>query len=84
MPQVDGKTIKQRAAWLREEGDKALERYLSAQLGVDHDVLMESETRGRTPQFTPVSLCASARSGEIITARMTGLGRGILEGTPLP
>lgn len=82
MPQVDGKTIKLRAARLREEGDKALERHLSAQLGVDHDVLMESETRGRTPQFTPVSLCASARSGEIITARMTGHGRGILEGTP--
>jgi threonylcarbamoyladenosine tRNA methylthiotransferase MtaB len=83
MPQVDGKTIKLRAARLREEGEKVLQRHLSAQLGVDHDVLMESETRGRTPQFTPVSLCASVRSGEIVTARMTGHGQGILEGTPL-
>jgi threonylcarbamoyladenosine tRNA methylthiotransferase MtaB len=83
MPQVDGATIKARAAKLRDEGAKALDRHLHAQLGLAHDVLMETETRGRTPHFTPVSLCGEARSGDIISARMTGHGAGVLEGTPL-
>jgi threonylcarbamoyladenosine tRNA methylthiotransferase MtaB len=83
MPQVDGKIIKARAARLRAEGAKALERHLLSQLGLEHDILMETETRGRTPHFTPVSLCAEARAGEIVSARMTGHGQGVLEGTPL-
>ena len=83
MPQVDGKIIKARAARLRDEGAKALERHLSSQLGLAHDILMETDTRGRTPHFTQVSLCAAARSGEIVSARMTGHCHGVLEGTPL-
>ncbi len=83
MPQVDGITIKDRAARLRREGAKALDRHLQSQLGLSHDVLMETQTRGRTPHFTPVSLCGEARSGDIISARMTGHGHGVLEGIPL-
>lgn len=83
MPQVDGRIIKARASRLRHEGAKALERHLASQVGLAHDILMETETRGRTPHFTPVSLCTAARSGEIISARMTGHAQGVLEGTPL-
>ncbi len=83
MPQVDGVIIKTRAARLRQEGAKALDRHLQSQLGLSHDVLMETQTRGRTPHFTPVSLCGEARSGDIISARVTGHGHGVLEGIPL-
>ena len=83
MPQVDGKTIKARAARLRAEGAKALERHLQSQIGAEHSLLMETETRGRTPQFTPVMLSATAQPGAIVSARMTGHGQGVLEGTLL-
>ena len=80
MPQVDGNIIKARAARLRDEGAKALERHLHSQIGSKHDVLMETETRGRTPHFTPVALCTPAHPGDIIAARMTGHKSGVLEG----
>jgi len=80
MPQVNGKIIKARAARLRGEGAKALERHLHSQLGTRHDILMETGTRGRTPHFTPVSLAEPARPGDIIAARMTGHEKGVLEG----
>ena len=83
MPQVDGRTVKARAARLRTVGDKALERHVRAQVGRTHDILMETETRGRTPHFTLATLAAGARPGDIVTAHMTGHGHGMLEGTPL-
>lgn len=83
MPQVDGKTIKARAARLRAEGAGALERHLLAQIGAEQPVLMETGTRGRTPHFTPVTLRNPAQRGEIIPARLTGHGDGVLEGTAL-
>ncbi len=81
MPQVDGKTIKARAARLRAEGAKALETHLRAQIGAQQPILMETRTRGRTPHFTPVNLHAPARPGDIIPARLTGMAQGMLEGT---
>ena len=83
MPQVDGKTIKARAARLRAEGAKALERHLQSQIGAEHSLLMETETRGRTPHFTPVTLNTAAQPGAIVTARISGHGHGVLEGTLL-
>ena len=83
MPQVDGKTIKARAARLRVEGAKALERHLQSQIGAERSLLMETETRGRTPQFTPVTLNTAAQPGAIVTARISGHGHGVLEGTLL-
>ena len=83
MPQVDGKTVKARAARLRAEGAKALERHLHAQIGAERSLLMETETRGRTPHFTPVTLNTAAQPGAIVTARISGHGHGVLEGTLL-
>ncbi|MHA1164376.1 MAG: tRNA (N(6)-L-threonylcarbamoyladenosine(37)-C(2))-methylthiotransferase MtaB [Alphaproteobacteria bacterium] len=80
MPQVDGKTIKARAAQLRAQGANALDRHLHSQVGAEHHILMETETRGRTPHFAPVALSTTARPGNIIAARMTGHVKGVLEG----
>jgi threonylcarbamoyladenosine tRNA methylthiotransferase MtaB len=83
MPQVNGKTVKARAARLRAEGVAALERHLRSQLGSEHNILMETERRGRTPHFTPVELRGTAQPGTLVSARMTGHGQGVLEGTLL-
>jgi threonylcarbamoyladenosine tRNA methylthiotransferase MtaB len=80
MPQVHGKIIKARAARLRAQGAHALEKHLHSQLGAEHHVLMETQTRGRTPHFTPVTLNTPAQPGDIIAARMTGYEKGVLEG----
>ena len=83
MPQVKAGTIKARAARLRAEGTKALERHLLAQIGAEQPVLMETGARGRTPHFTPVTLKAPAHPGDIVRARLTGQAHGVLEGTAL-
>lgn len=84
MPQVAGATIKARAKRLREKGARALQAHLQAQLGRAHAILMETERRGRTPQFAPVHLAEGATAGDIVSARMTGLAQGGLEGALLP
>lgn len=83
MPQVDGAAIKARAARLREKGADVLERHMRAQLGSAQSILMESETRGRTPHFTPLDMAVPSPVGEIVSARVTGLGADALQGMPL-
>jgi len=83
MPQVDGATIKERASRLRAQGAIVLERHMREQVGSCQAILMESETRGRTPQFTPLNMTEPAHPGNIVSARVTGLDGGTLEGTLL-
>ena len=65
MPQLDRKTIKQRAARLRAAGQQALDRFLHAQYGQRTEMLVESlrqdqekglVLRGRLANFTEVFL----------------------------
>ncbi|MBV1926657.1 MAG: tRNA (N(6)-L-threonylcarbamoyladenosine(37)-C(2))-methylthiotransferase MtaB [Rhodobacteraceae bacterium] len=72
MPQVNGKTIKKRAAQLREAGVQQIERHLKAQIDKTHRVLMESPHMGRTEQFTEVQFESPQIEGQIIAARITG------------
>jgi threonylcarbamoyladenosine tRNA methylthiotransferase MtaB len=57
MPQVRGPEIKERARRLRETGDVALKRRLASEIGRTRQVLIESETQGRTEHFMPVAAC---------------------------
>ncbi len=60
MPQVDGAVIRERARRLRAVGGSALRRRLDAEIGKTRDVLIESETQGRTEHYLPVAItCAS-------------------------
>jgi len=70
--QVNGKTIKARAARLRAAGDAQLARHLAAQVGQTHRVLMENPHMGRTEQFAEVDFAAPQPEGQIVTARITG------------
>lgn len=78
MPQVKGPVIKDRAARLRAAGDVALSRHLSAQVGVEHRILMEGPRLGRTGQFTEVAFASDQPEGQIVTARISGFADGRL------
>ncbi|MBE3636596.1 tRNA (N(6)-L-threonylcarbamoyladenosine(37)-C(2))-methylthiotransferase MtaB [Mangrovicoccus algicola] len=72
MPAVDGRAIKERAARLRAAGEAAVTRHLAAQVGRDHEVLMENPRMGRTAQFAEVHFAADRPEGRIVPARITG------------
>ena len=82
MPQVDGATIKGRAARLRHAGDHALTRHLNQHLGHKVRVLMEKPDFGRLDDFTPVAVnAAPGTPGEIALAHITGHDGSRLLGT---
>jgi len=54
MPLLERAIVKERAGRLREKGREVLRSHLEAQVGLDHEVLMETGGIGRTRQFTPV------------------------------
>ncbi|MEL7099434.1 MAG: tRNA (N(6)-L-threonylcarbamoyladenosine(37)-C(2))-methylthiotransferase MtaB [Pseudomonadota bacterium] len=68
MPQVDGRTIKARAARLRAAGDLRVDRYLQDRVGETHDILMESRRMGRTPHFAEVVFDQDQDVGKIVCA----------------
>jgi threonylcarbamoyladenosine tRNA methylthiotransferase MtaB len=71
MPQLDRHLIKTRAERLRLKGAARVAAHLDAGIGATLPVLMESETLGRTHQFTPVRILdASVRPGEILDLRL--------------
>ena len=71
MPQLDRSLIKSRAEKLRGLGAQRLRLHLDTGLGEVRSVLMESDTLGRTHQFTPVRVSAmSLRAGDIAPLRL--------------
>jgi len=83
MPQVDGATIKSRAAELRQAGEKALSQHLDRHVGRTSRVLMEKPEFGRLDDFTPVRLDGTSGSpGEIRKTHITGHDRTALLGMP--
>src|SRR6056297_112235 len=78
MPQVDGRSIKARAARLRDAGTAAVARHLAAQVGLTHRVLMESPVMGRTEHFAEVRFAAPQGEGEIVAVTIAGHADGRL------
>lgn len=74
MPQLDGPTIKARAARLRAAGDLRVGRYLESRVGETHDILMESPRMGRTPHFAEVFFKQDQEIGRIVRAELRGIG----------
>ncbi len=71
MPQVDGRTIKERAKRLRASGEAAFARRLAADCGATRQVLIESATQGRTEHFMPVAI-AGRRPGDVRELKISG------------
>jgi len=72
MPAVNGAAIKARAAKLRAAGDAQVQRHLEAQIGRQHEVLMENASMGRTAQFAEVDFSAPQQEGRIVRTTITG------------
>jgi threonylcarbamoyladenosine tRNA methylthiotransferase MtaB len=71
MPQVASDVIKARAKRLRAVGDVALRRRLASEVGATRDVLVESETQGRTEHYLPVAI-SGGRAGDLRRLVMAG------------
>jgi threonylcarbamoyladenosine tRNA methylthiotransferase MtaB len=71
MPQLDGATIKSRAARLRAAGKAAYQRHLGSLADTTQHILVERQGLGRTEAFTLAAIDAGA-PGEIVTAIIAG------------
>jgi threonylcarbamoyladenosine tRNA methylthiotransferase MtaB len=72
MPQLDARTIKDRAARLRARGDAALAAHLATHVGTSRRVLAERGGIGHTEQFLTVKLAAPLAPGTILDLHMAG------------
>jgi len=72
MPQVNGATVTQRAAALRDKGVSAVKAHLAGARGRHIQVLMENEAHGRSADFTPVRLAAERGAGALVDAVVSG------------
>jgi threonylcarbamoyladenosine tRNA methylthiotransferase MtaB len=73
MPQVNGKAIKERAARLRDAGERRVQMHLSSQVGRDHSILLENPRMGRTEQFTEVLFDTDQPESQIVRAKIQGI-----------
>jgi threonylcarbamoyladenosine tRNA methylthiotransferase MtaB len=71
MPQVAGPVIKERAKRLRAAGEMALRQRLHAEIAATRDVLIESDSQGRTEHYLPVAV-AGGRPGDIVALKIDG------------
>ena len=70
MPQMDRSIIKERAARLRSRGELAVQNHLAAQIGLEHNTLIENERMGRTEGFTEVLFNKDQIKGSIVNAKI--------------
>ena len=78
MPQLDGATIKSRAARLRSAGDAAVTHHLRAEIGKVRSVLMESPRMGRTPQFAEVHFQTDKPENSIVSVEISAANQNHL------
>ncbi|MCW9034341.1 MAG: tRNA (N(6)-L-threonylcarbamoyladenosine(37)-C(2))-methylthiotransferase MtaB [Rhodospirillales bacterium] len=80
MPEVPKAVRKERAAKVREFGDKALNSFLHSCIGDTAKVLVEQQSKGHTEHYAPIRLLTPAPEGEIISAKVTAAENGTLIG----
>ena len=78
MPQVDGRTIRARAAELRAAGAAARARHLAAMRGARATLLMETPRMGRTEGFAETVVAADRPVGSLQPVIVTGAAGGRL------
>jgi threonylcarbamoyladenosine tRNA methylthiotransferase MtaB len=71
MPQVDGATVRRRAARLREAAAARRNAWLDGQVGSVQRVLIENGGNGHSDGFAPVSIDGAGR-GQAVMARIVG------------
>ncbi|MEN0087626.1 MAG: tRNA (N(6)-L-threonylcarbamoyladenosine(37)-C(2))-methylthiotransferase MtaB [Pseudomonadota bacterium] len=90
MPQLDRGLVKERAAKLRAQADKALHRHLESQMGKELKVLVERQNKdggftAHAEDFASVALISAQdfTPGEIIPAIATEVENGRIIATPV-
>lgn len=78
MPQVAKHIRKERAAALREVGERNLQEYLKTQIGKTLSVLVENGKTARTEHFAHVELDKECKAGNITKARVIKAENGKL------
>lgn len=74
MPAVPVPVRRERAARLREAGQRVAERFHQAQVGEEVIALAEADGRGRTERFAPARLPFPAEPGALVRARVAAGG----------
>ncbi len=76
MPQVESVKIKERAALLRDAGQKAVEKHFKSMIGKTTNFLVESNDNGRlvgkTDHFAPIQVKGDAPIASVLTVKITG------------
>ncbi len=81
MPQVPVPLVRQRAARLRQTGDRRRALYLDSQIGSTHSVLAESPLTARNGQYVEFKLDKPCTPGKIHEVVVTGHNRRQLAGS---
>ena len=69
MPQVNGKVVKERAAILRDEAAKELNKFLKSEIGKTRQVLIEKDGTGHTEHFVRVK-GVKGEAGELVSLKL--------------
>ncbi len=83
MPQVPVKVRRERAALLREAGERQLEAWLDSRVGAEAAVLVEDGVRARDDYYAPVTLDRALDAGMIARVSVEARDGGALEGRVL-
>jgi threonylcarbamoyladenosine tRNA methylthiotransferase MtaB len=82
MPQVDRGVARERAARLREAGERQFATFCETRIGEIETVLVERDGIGRTEQFVPIAVGGFA-PGQIVPVRVVAAGAEGLIGEPM-
>ncbi|NCC21642.1 MAG: tRNA (N(6)-L-threonylcarbamoyladenosine(37)-C(2))-methylthiotransferase MtaB [Alphaproteobacteria bacterium] len=80
MPQVPGVVRKERAARLRELGDRQLRTFLRSHINKMMQVIVEKDNIGRSEHFAMVRLDKPCEPGMLVAARSVSVDGGMLAG----
>ena len=80
MPAVPMQLRRERAARLREAGQRAARAFFEAQVGQTVSVLTENSNAGHSEHFCPVRLQGGTDAGRVLAVRVTGAAKDGLVG----
>jgi threonylcarbamoyladenosine tRNA methylthiotransferase MtaB len=78
MPQLDGATIRARAADLRSAVSRIRQNWLEQQVGKPQTILAEADGCGYSESYARVAAPAGTPTGSIVTVTPTQLNQGLL------
>ncbi len=73
MPQVPHEKRKERAALLRDAGEKQVSKFLKSQVDAVRNIVLEKDDYGHTEHFAPVRLNKKLTPGSLVRVKIEGL-----------